>query len=135
MVLSDFDVQLNYDSEEEMFTGCESEPAYVPGLQVPERWIIAGPRVGRFRCCHKRVVLHELLGVAYQADTPTNTHTHRQHRAQMMEEVRGTACGKCTDEKFNSNILTSCSKRFCRLPDNCDWKVFRIKLEINKLCR
>ncbi len=56
---------------------------FVPGLQIPEGWIIAGPRVGRFRCCHKWVVLHVLLRVAYQTDTHTNKQTkgNRGHPA------------------------------------------------------
>lgn len=43
--------------------------ASVPGLQVPERRVIAEPRIGQFRRCHKGVVLRVLLGVADQTDT------------------------------------------------------------------
>lgn len=51
--------------------------ALVPGVQIPERGVIADPRIGQFGCCHERVVLHVLLGVADQTDAQTKTGTLR----------------------------------------------------------
>lgn len=60
-----------YDSEETKVS------VSVPDIQVPERGVIADPRIGQFGRCHKWVVLHVLLGVADQTDTQTKTGTIR----------------------------------------------------------
>ena len=58
---------------------------FVPRLQIPQGRIIAGPWVGRFRCRHKRVILHVLLSVANQTDTQTKTGDRGQKRLRALQ--------------------------------------------------
>lgn len=51
-------VSVRYDGEE------TDVSASVPGLQVPERGVVAEPRIGQFRRCHEWVVFRVLIGVA-----------------------------------------------------------------------